>query len=92
MPKKIIFDFVDAKLRDQMIRDFYSYKKVFIPLAHRTSLTSDDIAKVVASLRAYCVSLIQTSIAHGVETLQHGIYTPYPVGTSLHSIEQDLTK
>jgi hypothetical protein len=91
MLKKIVYSLASEHIRSRMIKEYYQYKKVFVPPCTDRDLTSEKIALITEALRKYCVSLVDVSIEYGVEKFESTLLDPYGVPMSLQEIRKKFT-
>ncbi len=86
MLKKVVYNLREKKLRYQMIRSYYDYKKSFLSIEPKKVLTSQDFLNIKKSLQKYCLSLLVVSDKYGIEKINSGIHFPYGSGVLVKDI------
>lgn len=91
MLKKVVYSLAGRDIRRRMIRDYYEYKKAFLPALAAESLTAEKTAAIMEALRAYCMSLVDISLEYGIAGFEHSLLDPYNRSMDLQEIKRRLT-
>ncbi len=91
MLKKVVYSLYGKDIRKRMIRDYYTYKQVFLTIPNDVDLTDEKISEITEALRKYCLSLIDISLEYGITSFKHSLLEPYGPNADLAEIKKQIS-
>ena len=91
MLAKVVYSLAGKDIRRKMIRDYYTYKQLFVPLDGKESLSFEEIKNCISGLKTYCLSVVDASMEYGITTFSQTLLDPYNGEISFEELKQKLS-